>query len=100
MALPPPWLAVSHDSGLRESLSAELRRECGPEHLLAARAFTCSARCEGCDAALFELDGGEWAVVHLTYAASEPDPRWPSVEALGSWEDVLSVIEEHSAGSH
>jgi hypothetical protein len=101
IALPPHWIDVSADLDAKDLLSEELRKECSPEHVLASRAFVGVAACGGCDSALFELDGGEWAVVHLTYAGRpEGDPRWPDVEAVGSWEDVLPVMEVHSSGEH
>ncbi|MET0939165.1 MAG: hypothetical protein ABWY51_08085 [Gaiellaceae bacterium] len=98
--LPPHWLDVSTDAPLRKRLSAQLRRECGPKHVLATRGLTCSAKCEGCDSALVALDDDEWAVVHLTWGGAQSDPQLPWVEALGAWEDVLPVLNAHSSGMH
>ena len=98
--LPPGWRDVTTDVGLEERLSAQLREECGDNHVLAKREFMCAARCEGCDSTLFELDGGGWAVVHLTWAGPQSKADSPWVEALGSWDDVLPVIDGHSSGLH
>jgi hypothetical protein len=51
------------------------------------------AKCGGCDDALFALDGDEWVLVHLTWAANEPG--WPRVEAIGAWPDVFAAAVEH-----
>src|SRR5262249_9387394 len=55
-------------------------------------------RVRGCDRAVFALDHDEWALVHLTWIREGPeiDPRWPTVEALGSWPEVLEAMREHS----
>jgi len=83
---------------VRDGFVAELRKECGEGHRLAAREAECFAKCDGCDRAVFALDHDEWALVHLTWIREGPeiDPRWPTVEALGSWPEVLEAMREHS----
>ncbi|HET6616489.1 MAG TPA: hypothetical protein VFH69_01625 [Gemmatimonadota bacterium] len=100
MALPPHWIDVSGDPDRQNRLAEELRMECGPGHLLASRTYTGMAECGSCDSALFQLDLGEWAVVHLTYSGEQDwNPEFPWVEAIGSWEDVLPELEDHSSES-
>jgi hypothetical protein len=95
-ALPTNWWNLDDEPRIRDAYTAELRKECGPSHVLAGRRFQCLGKCEGCDSAVFALDHGEWAIVHLAWAGREADPQWPTVEALGTWADVLEAMAEHS----
>ena len=99
-ALPEPWwdLTVDHTAEveIREAYAERLRVECGPDHRLAGRDFRAVAKCSGCDRALFALDHDEWALVHLTWA--DPQPGLPTVEAVGSWNDVFVAAVEHARG--
>ena len=88
------------EAGLRQRLTRQLRKECSQGHVLATRTFACAARCAGCDSALFELDGGEWAVVHLTWQGTPSHSAFPTVEVVGSWDEVLPAINEHASGLH
>jgi len=99
--LPPHWQDMSRASERQERLTTQLRNECGSHHVLAQRDFRCAATCEACDSALFERDRHEWAVANLTWMARpQADGLLPWVEAMGSWADVLPVIEEHARGVH
>jgi hypothetical protein len=97
-SLPTNWWDLSGEPRVRATYTAELRKECGDGHVLAGRDAKCFAKCEGCDRAVYALDGDQWALVHLTFTKSPPesDPQWPTVEAIGPWDEVLSAMTEHS----
>jgi hypothetical protein len=97
-ALPEPWHGLTTDES--SALTRELRSECGEDHVLAGRDFQSAARCTACDQVLFALDHEEWAVVHLSWPrhSPEPDPQWPAVHALGSWDEVFDAVTAHARG--
>lgn len=96
-ALPSNWRSLETEPEARDLYTAELRKECGEGHSLGGREFECFAKCDGCDRAVFALDHDEWALVHVTWRGeAETDPHWPSVEAVGTWPDVLEAMREHS----
>jgi hypothetical protein len=79
---------------VRDAHTSELRRECGPDHELARRKFQAAAKCAACDHVLFELDGDEWALVHLTWTANATG--WPHIDAIGAWDEVSAAAVAHS----
>jgi hypothetical protein len=99
-ALPEPWWDLTEDGAteieIRNTYSQELRQECGPSHLLSDREYRAVAKCGACDRALFALDQDEWALVHFTWA--NPQPGWPTVDAIGPWDGVLAAAVEHAQG--
>jgi hypothetical protein len=60
---------------------------------LSDREYRAVAKCGGCDRALFALDHDEWALVHLTWAKAQPG--WPTVDAIGPWNDTFAAVVEH-----
>lgn len=75
--LPRRWYEPT-DEGEREGHERELQKELGPKHVLRNRPAKLIARREGYDDVLYELDGGQVAQVHLTWARRpEPDATWP-----------------------
>jgi hypothetical protein len=78
----------------------ELVREVGPGHPLYQVEAALIARRFDTDDALYLLDGGRVAVVHLTWRQSqEPDPRWPETEifrSIDSWE-MEGLARDHAA---
>lgn len=69
---------------------AELARETWPGHPLYQTNAKLIARRFDCDDALYQLEDGGVAIVHLTWIQSqESDPRWPETRIYGSlhaWE--------------
>lgn len=78
------------DNGFLLAWEAELAKEVGPEHALYRTDVKLIARRFDCDDALYLLDHGRVAEVHLTWRQSqEPDPRWPETKifcSLEAWE--------------
>lgn len=75
------WRALT--DGESRSLTAELRRELPPEHVLAGRDAAAIARRSDQDDVLFLVDGAELFVVHLTWRA-ETRAEWPLAQRLTS----------------
>lgn len=66
----------------------QLAIEVGPQHILRGLTATLIARRFDGDDALFRLDDGRVAEVHLTWKKSEElDPRWPSTGIFSSLEE-------------
>lgn len=76
-----PWEAVedgAETQGIRAGFEDELRREVGPGHVLQGLNARLIGRRYDRDTALFLLDDGRIARVHLTWRQdTENDPRWP-----------------------
>ena len=69
-------------------LEQELQNELGPNHALKFSKPRLIARRLDSDEALFELDGGHIAQVHLTRTSRpEPDPRCPATSFFGNLEE-------------
>ena len=79
-----PWFPVT-DPRDRPGLEGELRREVGPNHLLAGVEVTLVARRRNADDALFVTEDGRFAEVHLTWrAVTESDPSFPATTVYRS----------------
>ena len=91
------WVDLRVDLERGAKLVAELQRELAPDHELFGVTATAVARCGGhCDAAMFKLDDGRFAVVHLSYPKSPPDRApWPMVEVIGDWDAMAAYLLEH-----
>jgi hypothetical protein len=80
---------------------AELARETGPGHPLYQTSAKLIARRFDCDDALYQLEDGRVAMVHLTWIqAQEPDPHWPETCIYGSlqaWEQE-GLATDHATG--
>lgn len=80
-----PWYEVE-DTEVRRILEAQLALEIGECHVLQRRQARLIARRDGTDDALFALDAGQVAEVHLTWRRSkEEDPRWPATALFSSF---------------
>lgn len=83
-----PWLPLGDDGA---TFATELKREVTLGHVFhgwsAVRAI---ARREDRDDVLFVVDT-MLAVVHLTYAGREDDPRWPYTDLFASWDEFLAT---------
>lgn len=66
MDWPPGWRDVGKGEGL--GLQAQILRELSDGHILHGRAFKVIARRDDSDDVLIELDDGEVAEMHLTWA--------------------------------
>jgi hypothetical protein len=88
-----PWDEFVDDAN-QEAWEAELQRELSPGHSLYGRGIRGIARRHDRDDALFALDEGGWAVVHLTWSAKpEVAPIWPTTSLLATRADVVARIE-------
>jgi hypothetical protein len=92
-----PWEPVEpgrtdDPSAFARGWEAELRKEVVPGHVLHGLAVTLIARRYDRDDALFQMQDGRVAQVHLTWKqAPEPDPRWPETviyPSLQAWADT------------
>ncbi|WP_236669624.1 hypothetical protein [Streptomyces antimycoticus] len=83
LPLPEPWIRIL-DSGVRNTLEAQLKVEVGEEHPLFGKSVTALARCGRCDEALFGVGGAptHFAQVHLTWRSAPDTPPWPWTEFL------------------
>jgi hypothetical protein len=94
-----PWEAVrnSMDEVYLVGWESELMRETGPEHPLYQANAKLIARRFDCDDALFQLDDGRVALVHLTWSGKrERDPRCPDTvmyESLEAWEQSSLAVD-------
>ncbi len=84
-----PWYPID-DPAICRGLEDQLRHEISDRHVLAHQTVRLIARREDTDDALFALEGGRIAEVHMTWSKSkEQDPRWPVTavfETLAAWE--------------
>jgi len=93
-----PWVAMGDldwDAEKRADYSAgwerQLVREVGPQHVLFGRTAKLIARRFDRDDALFALETGEVAEVHLTWSkGQEPDPKWPGASIFSSLDQWAS----------
>jgi hypothetical protein len=82
-----PWYPVS-DPSICAGLENQLRLEISDRHVLAGERARLIGRRSDTDDALFELQDGRIAEVHMTWRTStEPDPRWPATAIFGSLEE-------------
>jgi hypothetical protein len=97
LVLTEPWWDLrGHgvvEGSRRRALGDELASEVRDGHVLYGRTFEVLASCQHCDDILIQV-GSQWAIVHLTYAASERPP-WPDTEVYGSAADATAAAEGH-----
>lgn len=78
------------DATYLRAWESELACETGPGHPLYQIGATLIARRFDCDDALYQLEDGRVAMVHLTWIRrQESDPRWPNTllyDSLQAWE--------------
>jgi hypothetical protein len=100
--LPRSWVSVE-DSGQRSGLERELVAEIPSGHVLAGKKARAIARRVDQDDVLFEVEGGGCAVVHLTWAGRQDQPRdWPRTtvfESLGDWRIRWKEDENTASGN-
>lgn len=90
---PAEWEPVR--GGVARVLESEVRIEMPPDHELAGRELTAVSRCPGCDDALFRLDDGSFAIVHLTWIGRQEQSGWPDFLLFGSFLAVDLAIAQH-----
>jgi hypothetical protein len=71
-----PWYAVD-DEAVRRAWEEELRKEIGPKHPLWNVGMQLVARRDDRDAAVFRLDDGRIAEVHVTWTGTAERDPWP-----------------------
>ena len=83
-----PWYPVD-DPKTCAVLERQLGLEIAPDHKLVGQTVRLIARREDTDDALFALEDGRIAEVHMTWRTSrETDPRWPATAifpSLDAW---------------
>ncbi len=95
LVIPDGWIDVRQDPDGRTGLEAELAREVARDHQLYGVTARAIASCDHCDDVLFELPGGRYAIVHLTYPRRAPDrPPWP-VATMVDPEEIHDRLETH-----
>ncbi|HEY4175236.1 MAG TPA: hypothetical protein VGM90_00320 [Kofleriaceae bacterium] len=84
-----PWIAAEGER--QGSLERELERELPLEHELAGKSMRALAVRTDKDDVLFEVVGGGYAVVHLTWSGRrDRNPAFPSTQlfsSLKAWRD-------------
>jgi hypothetical protein len=89
-SLPEGWFEPEEEL-FRQNLEAELRKEVGEGHVLKGLDVRLLAQYGPSDDALFGLDDGRVAQVHLTWSGSpEPIPRVPVTSIFKNIEEWLS----------
>ena len=96
MDLPEPWETVE-DADMaeyRHAWEVELVCELGPGHLLFGQTPRLICRRLDCDDALFQLEDGRVAEVHLTWSgrreANSVLPETRIFSSLGEWHGIVS----------
>jgi len=90
VAWPDGWYPESAKK-VPHAWEQELQLEVSPKHILWQQQVRLVARRHDRDEALFELDDGRVAEVHLTWRqAEEPDGKWP-------WTVVFSNLDQWHA---
>jgi hypothetical protein len=88
--LPEDWYEPEDDQD-RQEVEEQLREEVGEGHVLKGLNVHLVARYRGTDDALFALDGGRIAQVHMTWGDEmETDPKFPATRVFPSFEAWLS----------
>ncbi len=83
---PAPWTAP--DPATSQALEDQLHKEVGTNHVLKDTRVRLIARRLDQDDALFALDDGRIAEVHLTWHQSpDLDPRWPRTAIFANFEE-------------
>jgi hypothetical protein len=82
-----PWESVE-DQATTAGLERELGAKIPPDHVLAGKKVRAVARRIDQDDVLFEIEGGGYAVVHLTWTGRREQSRaWPAAETFESLDD-------------
>ncbi len=92
-----PWEAVKGEDSV--PLMRELAAELSVAHPLYGMRLEAVARSIKADDALFELQDGRCAWVHLTWSGKAERPHWPSHRIYGdfaAWADAV-MFPEHDA---
>lgn len=93
MPVPEPW--YSPDEQDARLLEAEARREIAAGHELQGSDLVATARCAGCDNAVFRCSDDSFAMVHLTWSQQSETPPWPHTVRLGSFLAVELAMDQH-----
>jgi hypothetical protein len=81
-----PWNAIEEQR--RQALEQELERELPSDHALAGKSVRAVAVRMDQDDVLFEVLGGGYAVVHLTWTGRrESSSQWPATRLFSSLQD-------------
>lgn len=89
MAWPRPWRAVP--AGEADGLARQLRHEVAASHRLHGRGARVIGRSEASDDIALALDGGGYAIVHLTWA-SQPMPMPEVFPATSFYADAAALL--------
>ncbi len=96
MDLPETWLATDSQDSLGHRLCEELMSEVGPGHPLFGHRVEPLAKCGHCDDAIFRVDDGTWARVHLSWTGKPDTPPWPTTARFGSLPELEADLADHS----
>jgi hypothetical protein len=84
LELPEPWYWTD------ENLSKQLEIELHDNHILKGRSTKTIARRQDNDDVLFEIENGEYAVVHITWQKSaHKNILFPTTEIYLNWQDIF-----------
>jgi hypothetical protein len=99
---PEPWWDLrghaDDEDKMRQLLQAELGREVSPHHPLDGETVTALARCTHCDDAVFQVQDGRFACVHLVWSPKQAPP-WPKTVLFDSWLGAAEYVERHAVGA-
>jgi hypothetical protein len=95
-ALPEGWHAPTTEKPW-DGLTKQLQKEVGEGHVLKGLKLTLIARRLDCDDALFALDDGQIAEVHLTWRnGPEIDPRFPATAIFRNMAEWTSRATDYA----
>lgn len=93
-----PWEIVEEapeSTDSRRAWENELQCEIGPKHCLFGHQVKLIGRRYDTDDALFLLEDGRVAEVHLTWSGQQEfDPQWPGTTIFATLEEWLSMSSE------
>ena len=89
-----PWRGLAEAN--RRPFETELQRELSPAHPLFDIGAEAIGKSEANDDVLFQLQNGEFALVHLTWTGHiEATGQWPYYELYQSWNDFVTQRMQH-----
>jgi hypothetical protein len=94
--LPEPWMQTDAGSELAAALLTELSKEVGPGHQLHGLTMGAFANCGACDDAIFQLEDGTWALVHLTWAGREEAEPFPWTSKVDTEADLEQLVADRT----